>query len=118
MIDHIDLGVEFAQYLESDDDGKSLRFRAGQVWLKPPDPIPMDESQAGHAMKTGAPVSVEDYERETRFDPNALFVSHGIRSGLAVPVIGPARRFGVITAPDPMPMTKSGTARATVALAP
>jgi PAS domain S-box-containing protein len=92
------LGVEFASYLESDDDGKSLRFRAGQVWLKPPDPIPMESSQAGYAMKIGAPVNVEDYERETRFDPNALFVSHGIRSGLAVPVIGPARKFGVITA--------------------
>lgn len=92
------LGVEFASYLESDDNGKSLRFRAGQFWLKPPDPIPMDTSQSGYAMKIGASVTVADYEQETRFDPNQLFVSHGIRSGLAVPVIGPSRKFGVISA--------------------
>ncbi len=92
------LGVEFAQYLQSDDDGQSLRFRAGQAWLAPPDTIPMDASQAGYAMRTSRPVVIADYLSETRFDTTRLFTNHGIRSGIAVPVIGRSRKFGVITA--------------------
>lgn len=92
------LGVEFSTFLESDDDGQTLRFRAGQPWLVPPDPIPIESSHAGFAMKSGAAVNVPDYSEESRFEVNRLFTSYGIRSGLAVPVIGPARKFGVITA--------------------
>jgi PAS domain S-box-containing protein len=92
------LGVEFSQFLRSDDDGQTLRFSAGHVWLKEiPDPIPMDASQAGYSMRTGRPVVISDYATEKRFGTD-LFVSHGIRTGIAVPVVGPARRFGVLTA--------------------
>lgn len=92
------LGVEFSAFLQTDDDGRSLRFRAGLVWMAPPDPIPLESSQSGYALKSGAPVNVTDYRTETRFEANSLFVSYGIRSGLAVPVIGPTRKFGVLTA--------------------
>lgn len=92
------LGVEFSQYLQSDDDGESLFFRAGQAWLTPPARIPMDASQAGYAMRTGRAVVIADYNREDRFETSQLFTSHGIRSGIAVPVIGRTRKFGVLTA--------------------
>ena len=92
------LGVEFSQFLQSDDDGRTLRFNAGHTWLKEiPDPIPMDASQAGYAMGTGRPVVISDYATEKRFGTE-LFVSHGLRTGIAVPVVGPTRKFGVLTA--------------------
>ncbi|MGZ8829179.1 MAG: PAS domain S-box protein, partial [Thermoanaerobaculia bacterium] len=92
------LAVEFSQFLESDDDGQTLRFKAGHPWLKEiPEMIPMDASQAGYAMRTGRPVVISDYASEKRFGTE-LFVSEGIRAGIAVPVVGPARRFGVLTA--------------------
>jgi PAS domain S-box-containing protein len=92
------LGVEFSQFLESDDDGQTLRFNAGHTWLKEiPDPIPMDASQAGYSMRTGGPVVISDYATEKRFGTE-LFVGHGIRTGIAVPVVGPTRKFGVLTA--------------------
>ncbi|HEX9163986.1 MAG TPA: PAS domain S-box protein [Thermoanaerobaculia bacterium] len=91
------LGVEFAQYLQCDDSCDSLHFYAGHCWIVPPDPIPLHASQGGLAVTTEQPVIVLDYQKETRFDVEPFFTSHGIRSGLAVPVIGPNRKYGAFT---------------------
>lgn len=92
------LSVEFATYLETDDNGETLHLRAGHVWLEnPPDPIPMDASQAAYSIRNGESVTIADYTTETRFKTD-LFVPFGVRTGIAVPVVGPTRKFGVLTA--------------------
>ena len=92
------LGVEFSLFLEADDSGASLAFRAGHRWR--PDStaaIASQESHAGAALRSEQLIVVEDYESDHRFN-SSFYVPFAIRCGLAVPVTAPSGKFGVLTA--------------------
>lgn len=91
------LGVEFASFLQSDDDGRTLRFRAGTMWRDPATPEPMHPAHAAYALRSGESVTISDYAAETRF-PTNLYTPYGIRVGIAAPVVTPTRKLGVLTA--------------------
>lgn len=98
------LAVEFASVLELRADGeftphavhgwdeermRAERFRAG------------DESQAGHTIRTGRPVIVEDMHNDSRFRPVSRSARGPVRSGLSVPIRVPGQpetTFGVLDA--------------------
>ncbi|MFN2451316.1 MAG: putative bifunctional diguanylate cyclase/phosphodiesterase [Candidatus Dormibacteria bacterium] len=58
---------------------------------------PDEDSHAGHAFRQGAPVVVRDASRERRFALDTP-VWTTARSGVAVPIPGPERPWGVLTA--------------------
>jgi signal transduction histidine kinase len=49
-------------------------------------------------LRSQLPVVVEDLARETRFAPCELLLAHGVKSGIAVPIAGGKRPFGVLEA--------------------
>ena len=91
------LGVEFSVFFDA-VARQDLEYRAGQHWVRDHDVrVASGESHAGLALRLAQPVVVEDYEIDRRFD-RATYLSYGIRSGIAVPVMTPAGNFGVLTA--------------------
>jgi PAS domain S-box-containing protein len=52
----------------------------------------------GRALQAAGPVTVEDFGRETRFEPSALQRDLGVASAVAAPIGGRERQFGVLEA--------------------
>jgi signal transduction histidine kinase/PAS domain-containing protein len=95
------LGVEYGMVLEWVPENEAMEFRAGAGPLSEEIirrvTVPMAPGfMAWFYMRSNLPVVVEDLLRETRFAPCELLVEHGVRSGIAVPIAGKERRFGVL----------------------
>lgn len=58
-------------------------------------------SMGGHALRTGRPVLVEDWDAETRFLKPQRLDDAGIRSGASVVVAGPDGPYGVLSVHSP-----------------
>ena len=91
------IGVEFSNILELEPDEVALVQRAdvgfgdGIVWM------PLEPgSSAAFALRSEAPMVVEDYESEKRFSPPTQLVTWGIQSTLAVSLQGSDRVFGLL----------------------
>jgi diguanylate cyclase (GGDEF)-like protein/PAS domain S-box-containing protein len=97
------LDVELCSVLELADDGESLGFAAGVGWdeaIAAGATLSLGDAKSpgAYVLECAQPVIVEDFERETRFQPSALLRSRGVRGGLAVVVEGRERPFGVLSA--------------------
>ena len=96
------LGVEFCEVLELTPGDEALLLRAGVGWqsgcVGNIRLAASNESQAGATWRGSAPVIVESWAAETRFEPSALLREHGVASGLAVPIRLRSRVFGVLGA--------------------
>jgi two-component system, cell cycle sensor histidine kinase and response regulator CckA len=91
------LDVEYAAFLEI--DGDEAVVADGATWLGGPGArLSLAGSQTAYTVAQDGPVVIADYETETRFDGRRYFVSHGLRSGISVPVRGNGGCFGVIKA--------------------
>ncbi len=55
-----------------------------------------DKSQLGHTLATRAPVIVEDWVNEDRFEQSGPLSELGARSGVTVPIEGKTRQYGVL----------------------
>ncbi len=64
-------------------------------------------SQAGYTLHTGAPVVVEDWQNETRFNRSPLLAERGVRSGVCVQIEGRDAPFGVFQVASPHERTYS-----------
>jgi PAS domain S-box-containing protein len=94
------LQVELCEMLELTPGGETLRARAGSEWggsERGPALAGMD-SPAGHAVRTGAPISAADLRIDPRFADDTLVSAHGVVSSLSVLVHGRDRPFGVLSA--------------------
>jgi len=92
------LGVEFSLFFETFDDGQTIKWRGGEDWAENPATRPrIATSHVGYTIRSNEPIVVEDYRLETRFD-TSVFLPYGVRSGLAVPITGPHRKYGALTA--------------------
>ena len=96
------LDVEYAKILELLPDEKELLLRAGVGWKEGyvgrAKVGTGSDSQAGHALMSGAPVIVEDMGGETRFSGSLLFREHDVVSGMSVIIPGGGRPYGVLGA--------------------
>ena len=96
------LGVEFCEVLELTPGDEALLLRAGVGWQSSCVGnirlAASSESQAGATWRGSAPVIVESWAKETRFEPSALLREHGVASGLTVPIRLRSRVFGVLGA--------------------
>ncbi len=92
------LEVEFCKVLEYLPDREALLLRAGVGWKEglvgQALVTATGETHSGCALLSGTPVVVEDFHRETRFQPSLLHV-HGVTSGASVAIPG-AGPFGVL----------------------
>ncbi len=94
------LDVDFCELLELLPDGESLLLRAGAGWK--PGVVRNSaltlglESHAGYTLQANAPVLVEDFTREPRFQSPTLLREHGAVSGLSVTIAGRGRPYGVL----------------------
>jgi signal transduction histidine kinase len=86
------LAVPFAKLVEPMGDGRPLLLRAGVGWragvVGQATVSAETGSQAAFAIQAHGPVLVRDLRHEARFAPPALFLEHGIVSGLSV-LVGP-----------------------------
>lgn len=96
------MDVEFAGLLELLPHGGALLLRAGVGWgrglVGHATLGAAADSPAGHALRRGEPVVVEDLRGETRFAGSALHRDHGVVSSVSVVVPGRDRPFGVLEA--------------------
>ncbi len=95
-----ELQVEFASILEALPDA-TLILRAGCGW--PENRVGQmvrggRDSQAGYTLLAGAPVVIENFEGEERFQISAILVELGVASGISVVIPGEDRDFGVLAA--------------------
>jgi PAS domain S-box-containing protein len=95
------LAVEMSVIVEWLPDGESLRSRAGYGWrdgLVGTTAVDAGarQSHAGYALDQGVPVVIEDLAGERRFAISPVLRSHAVVSGVAVPILGEARPFGVL----------------------
>lgn len=96
------LDADFTKVLDHRAGTTGLLLRAGDGW---PDgvvghrEVPEGrESQGGYTLDLGEPTIVDDLPTETRFEPPALLLKHGVRSGVAVLIEGGGRVLGVLQA--------------------
>jgi PAS domain S-box-containing protein len=90
---------EYALVLEVLPEGNALLLKAGIGWsegLLGNVLISTADSQAGYTLQVNQPVLVEDYQQETRFHDISLLQTHGIVSGLSVPIAGIQSAYGVL----------------------
>jgi PAS domain S-box-containing protein len=97
------LGVEYGNIMEWVPDNNAMEFRAGEgPWsadiLRRVTISTAPGFMAWFYLRSKTPVVVEDLPRETRFAPCELLIEHGIKSGIAVPIAGKERPFGVLEA--------------------
>ena len=95
------MNVEFCKYLEpASAEADTLLVRAGVGWhdgVVGVATVGMDlESPAGYAFRTHQPVISNHLPEETRFRTPSLFVEHGIRRALNVPVRDETAPIGVL----------------------
>jgi HTH-type transcriptional regulator, bacterioopsin transcriptional activator and related proteins len=84
------LDAEHVSLMELNADGDTLRLRAGVGWREGVVGSSVAAVPGGYATYTldqPEPVVVADLSAETRFEPSALLLSHGVTSSLAVRVI-------------------------------
>jgi diguanylate cyclase (GGDEF)-like protein/PAS domain S-box-containing protein len=82
--------------LREDDDALDIVAHEGN-WSGELTQIPCASTQAGHVLKTRAPVISEDLRSETRFVADTL-VDSGMLSGIGALIEGEERPFGVLAA--------------------
>ena len=94
-------GAEYSSVLRLASGGDHLSVCAGVGW---PDgvvgsaKVGVDQgSHAGYTLLADDTVVVDDYEREARFTPSSLVVTHGVRSSISAVIGGSERPFGVIS---------------------
>jgi diguanylate cyclase (GGDEF)-like protein len=96
------LTIDLVTVLELHRDEQAMLMRAGYGW----EPgvigsrlVPFDEaSQAAMAIRAEAPVVVDDYATEIRFEGAAVLRDAGAVSGITVPIRGRGGPFGVLAA--------------------
>ncbi len=87
------LDIDLAKVMELQDDGVTLRVRAGIGW--PPGivgktTVDIDEdSSEGHALHTGQPVISANIDDETRFKYPQFIIDAGVKALVNVNIIGP-----------------------------
>ncbi len=95
------LEVEFCAIWELAPGDEVLRLRAGIGWkerLIGQATVGLGtHSQPGFTLASGKPVIVEDPRTETRFTPEPLLLSHGVVSGMSVPIRDRDHAFGVLS---------------------
>ena len=103
------LAVPYCKLLELQADGESLLLRAGVGWragdVGQARVGTGEESQAGYTLQRREPIIVEDWRTERRFRKPDLLHTHGIVSGVSVPIPTKTRPFGVLGADDDRPRT-------------
>jgi diguanylate cyclase (GGDEF)-like protein/PAS domain S-box-containing protein len=91
------LDVDIAAVIEFIPGREVFEFRATHGLKKGLDPVPAGKrSQAGFTVLTGAPVVVENWDTETRFQCSPALLAKGARSGLTVMIEGRRGPFGVL----------------------
>ena len=97
------LNLDHAMVVEPLPDQSGLKFRAAagpwKTELIGSVPIRMAPGfMSWFSLRASAPVVVADLPAETRFIPCEVFLAHGIKSGINVPIPGKDRPFGVLGA--------------------
>jgi PAS domain S-box-containing protein len=96
------LSVDFSKILQVIPEENRLLLRAGVGWEKGlVGQVYVDNgphSQGGYSLSTNTPIIVADLGKETRFQPSAILVEHGIVSGLSVIIPGRPQPFGILSA--------------------
>jgi PAS domain S-box-containing protein len=96
-----ELQVQFASVLEALPDG-GMVLRAGSGWPESRHPgekvLGGRSSQAGYTLLCGAPVVLEDFATEQRFQPSRIMRDLGVQSGISVVIPGEETAFGVLAA--------------------
>lgn len=101
------LDADFTKVLDQRAGSAGLLLRAGAGW--PEGVVGAAEvpegagSQAGYTLAVDEPVIVDDLPSETRFEPPALLLEHGVRSGISVVIEGDGRPLGVLEADSRTP---------------
>ena len=94
------LEVEYGCVLELLPDGRNLLLKTGVGWrdgLVGQSTVSADRNtQAGFTLAVGEPVVVEYLPTEPRFGGSPLLKEHGVVSGIAVPVPGQERAYGIL----------------------
>jgi signal transduction histidine kinase len=97
------LEVELSQILERTPPSGTLQPRAGRGWKPGAGRTSVGAgalSHAGFTLLAGAPVIMQDLDRETRFTPSEQLRSQGVKSGVGVTIAGREadQPFGVLAA--------------------
>jgi two-component system, cell cycle sensor histidine kinase and response regulator CckA len=95
------LDVDLVKVLELRPDRSEFVLRAARGFRETEgvsEVVPWAGSQAGFTVESQAPVVVEDYEQETRFEATALLREHGARSGVSVVIEGSDGPYGILSA--------------------
>jgi diguanylate cyclase (GGDEF)-like protein len=96
------LGIDLVTVLELQLDDTTMLMRAGAGWepgVIGNTSVPFNEaSQAAMAIRAEAPVVVDDYSSEMRFEGAEILRRQGVLSGITVPIRGRELPFGVLAA--------------------
>src|SRR5580698_5187242 len=88
------LDVEFCKVLQFGPDGHSLLHKAGigwqSGWIGGQEPVSAETTRTSFVLASGEPLTVLDYQTETRFAPSTTLTLHNISSGIDVPIMGSA----------------------------
>lgn len=95
------MDAQFVKVLQLQSNGDFL-LRSGFGWS--PEMIGQrrlglanGETQADEALRRRTPVIIEDYDKESRYMSNYLYRRHGVRSGIAIPILGSSFPWGVLS---------------------
>jgi diguanylate cyclase (GGDEF)-like protein/PAS domain S-box-containing protein len=96
------LNVEFCKVMQFGPDGHSLLHKAGigwrNGWIGGHLTVTGETTRSSFVLASGEPLTVADYQTETRFAPSATLALHNISSGIDVPIMGSAGPLGIIGA--------------------
>ncbi|MBI1792494.1 MAG: GAF domain-containing protein [Acidobacteria bacterium] len=94
------LDMEYAKVLEVQPEEDTFLLRAGVGWkdglVGTATVAVAADTQAGYALLSKSPVTVEDLRAQGRFPGSTLLHQHGVTSGASVPISGRERPFGVL----------------------
>jgi signal transduction histidine kinase len=111
------LGTDLAKVVELQEDGKTLRVRAGVGW-KPgvvgvASILASDDTSEGIALQSGGPMISPDIATETRFNYAPFLVENGVRAVANVIIIGGKDKppFGIlqVDSREPRQFTENDT---------
>lgn len=96
------LGTDLAKVVELQDDGQTLKVRAGVGWK--PGVVGVatttlaDDTSEAVALKTGRPMISPDIKTETRFRYPPFLIENGVRAAANVLIIGGKDKppFGIL----------------------
>jgi two-component system cell cycle sensor histidine kinase/response regulator CckA len=94
------LTSDYSRVMQLDHAKATVRMAAGAGWE--PGVVGSSAADAGPGTQDGytlqreAPVLVEDLTVEDRFQPQAVLLEHGVRSGAAVTILGAQGPWGVL----------------------